>query len=82
VGSPATSYSVSHMGSFSGVKKRGREADHLPHSSVEIKNEWRYTYTPLYLYGFNSASYPTGSGFNSESVGRYFWHILCVSVGT
>jgi len=29
-----------------GVKRPGREADHLPPFSVEIKNSWSYTSTP------------------------------------
>jgi hypothetical protein len=28
------------------VKRPGREADHSPPSSVEVKNAWRYTSTP------------------------------------
>jgi hypothetical protein len=31
-----------------GVKRQGREADHSPPFSAEVKNEWRYTSTPLY----------------------------------
>jgi hypothetical protein len=30
-----------------GVKRPEREADHLPPSSAEVKNEWSYTSTPL-----------------------------------
>jgi hypothetical protein len=33
----------------SGVKRLGREADDSPPSSVEVKNEWRYTSTPNYV---------------------------------
>jgi hypothetical protein len=29
-----------------GVKRPGREADHSPQSSAEVKNAWRYTSTP------------------------------------
>jgi hypothetical protein len=29
-----------------GVKRLGREADHSPPSSAEVKNEWMYTSTP------------------------------------
>jgi hypothetical protein len=29
-----------------GVKRPGREADHLPPSVAEVKNAWRYTSTP------------------------------------
>jgi hypothetical protein len=29
-------------------KAAGREADHPPPTSAEVKNTWIYTYTPLY----------------------------------
>jgi hypothetical protein len=32
-------------GSFPGVKRPGREADHSPQSSAEVKNAWSYTST-------------------------------------
>jgi hypothetical protein len=32
----------------SGVKLPGREADHSPPTSVEVKNTWIYTSTPPY----------------------------------
>jgi hypothetical protein len=35
-----------------GVKRPGREADHLPPSSAEVKNAWSYTSTPpIRLHG-------------------------------
>jgi hypothetical protein len=35
-----------------GVKQPGREADHLPPSSTEVKNAWNYTSTPpIRLHG-------------------------------
>jgi len=30
-----------------GIKRPGREADHSPPSSAEVKNAWRYTSTPI-----------------------------------
>jgi hypothetical protein len=37
---------------YLGVKRPGREADHLTPSSAEVKNEWSYTSTPpIRLYG-------------------------------
>jgi len=33
-----------------GVKRPGREADHSPPPSAEVKNAWSYTSTPLW-YG-------------------------------
>jgi hypothetical protein len=32
-----------------GVKRPGREADHSPSSSAEVKNAWSYTCTPQYV---------------------------------
>jgi len=39
-------------GSFHGVKRPGREAEHLPPSSDEVKNAWR-----LYLHFPNTSSW-------------------------
>jgi len=37
---------------FPGVKRPGREADHLPPSSTEVRNSCTYTYTaPIRLHG-------------------------------
>jgi hypothetical protein len=33
-----------------GVKLPGREADHSPPSSAEVKNAWSYTSTPQYVF--------------------------------
>jgi hypothetical protein len=35
---------------FPAVKRPGREADHSPPSSAEVKNVWRYTSTPPYVF--------------------------------
>jgi hypothetical protein len=32
------------------VKRPGREADHSPPTSAEVKNSWIYTSTPLYVF--------------------------------
>jgi hypothetical protein len=34
----------------SGVKRQGREADHSPPFSAEVKNTWSYTSTPPYAF--------------------------------
>jgi hypothetical protein len=33
-----------------GVKRQGREADHLPPASTEVKKMWIYTSTPPYAF--------------------------------
>jgi hypothetical protein len=33
-----------------GVKRSGREADHSPPSSAEVKNAWSYTSTAQYVF--------------------------------
>jgi hypothetical protein len=39
------------QGSLSlGLKRPGREADHSPPSSPEVKNAWRYTSIPEYVF--------------------------------
>jgi hypothetical protein len=45
-----TSYKMGTGGSFSGVKRQGREADHSPPTSAEVKKMWIYTSTPPYVY--------------------------------
>jgi hypothetical protein len=35
---------------FLGVKRPGREADHSPPPSAEVKNAWSYTSTSLYAF--------------------------------
>jgi len=37
-------------GSFPGLKRPGREADHSHPSSAKAKNVWRYTSIPLRLH--------------------------------
>jgi hypothetical protein len=44
-----TSYTMGTGGSFLGVKRPGREADHSPRASAEVKQMWIYTCTPPYL---------------------------------
>jgi hypothetical protein len=46
------SYLVGNRGSFPGVKRPEREADHSPPSSAEVKNAWSYTSTtPIHPHG-------------------------------
>jgi hypothetical protein len=33
-----------------GVKRPGRDADHSPPTSAEVKNTWNYTSTPPYVF--------------------------------
>jgi hypothetical protein len=38
-------------GAFSlGVKRQGREADHSPSASAEVKKRWIYTSIPQYTF--------------------------------
>jgi hypothetical protein len=43
-----TSYKLCTGDSFPGVKRQGREADHSPPTSAEVKKMWIYTSTPPY----------------------------------
>jgi hypothetical protein len=45
-GAHRTSYTI-RTGSFGGVKRPGRGADHPPVPSAEFENEYSYTSTPL-----------------------------------
>jgi hypothetical protein len=44
------SYRMGAGGSFPGVRRPGREADHSPPCSAEVKNAWSYTFTPPYVF--------------------------------
>jgi hypothetical protein len=35
---------------FLGLKRPGREADHSPPTSAEVKKTWVYTFTPQYVF--------------------------------
>jgi hypothetical protein len=37
-------------GSFPGVKRQGREADHSPPTSAEVRKMWIHTSTPPYVF--------------------------------
>jgi hypothetical protein len=45
-----TFYPLGTWGSFLGVKWPGREADHSPPTSAEVKKTWVHTSTPLYAF--------------------------------
>jgi hypothetical protein len=45
-----TSYKMGSGGSFPGVKLQGREADHSPPTSAEVKKMCIYTSTPPYVF--------------------------------
>jgi hypothetical protein len=45
-----TFYPMDTGGSFPGVKRPGREADHLPPTSAEVKKMLVYSSTPLYAF--------------------------------
>jgi hypothetical protein len=45
-----TSYKMDTGGSFPGVKRQGREVDHSPPTSAEVKKMWNYTSTPLCVF--------------------------------
>jgi hypothetical protein len=40
-----------YRGLFPGVMRKGREANHLPPPSAEVKNDWSCLYSHLCLYG-------------------------------
>jgi hypothetical protein len=49
-GAHPTSYTMGTGGSFPGLKRPGREADHSPPANAEIKKMWIYTSTPPYIF--------------------------------
>jgi hypothetical protein len=54
-------------GSFPGVKRPGREADHSTPASAEVKKTWIYTSTPLYVF---MAKYRDDFTFLPEGYGK------------
>jgi hypothetical protein len=46
-----TSYKMGSGGSFPGVKRQGREADHSPSTSAEVKKMDLYIHSPIRLHG-------------------------------
>jgi hypothetical protein len=50
IGAVLASYPMGTRGSFRGVKRPGREADHSPPSSAEVRNAWSYTSSPQYVF--------------------------------
>jgi hypothetical protein len=66
---------------FPGVKRLEFEADHLPLSSAEVKNEWSSTSSPLYAFlrstvpdldEENNGGVFTGKDFALGSVAEFF----------
>jgi hypothetical protein len=45
-------------GSFPKIMRPGREVDHSPPPNTEVKNEWSYTSTPLYLHVWTRTNSP------------------------
>jgi hypothetical protein len=45
-----TSYPMGTEGSFPGVKRPGREGDHSPPATAEVKKMWIYTFTTPYAF--------------------------------
>jgi hypothetical protein len=50
LGPNPTSHKLGAGGSSAGIKRPGREADHSPSSSAEMKNTWSYTSIPPYVF--------------------------------
>jgi hypothetical protein len=62
-----------------GVKRSGREVDHLPNSSAEVKNAWSYTSIPsVHLQGVVKQSdkftfvFFLGVGWGADSTACFF----------
>jgi len=49
-GAHSASYPMDTGDSFTVIKRSGREADHSPPCSTEVKNVWCYTSTPPYVF--------------------------------
>jgi hypothetical protein len=78
-GAHPASYPVGNRGSFLGVKRPRREADHSPPPTAEVKkNEWIYTSTPpIRLHGV-ALKLSTGTSLLSYIVIQLVTYILRV----
>jgi hypothetical protein len=60
LGSYPASYSIDTITLSPGTEQPSHVADHSPPSSVNIKNEWRYTSTPplhgMYMHSFDTCT--------------------------
>ena len=65
-----------------GVKRSGREADHSPPSSAEVKTEWGCTFAPpLCLHGVLIWAFALETGFGGRWTGliwRRIWFSGCI----
>jgi hypothetical protein len=79
------------QGTFSGVKRPGREADYSALSSVEANVAWSYAFSSLYLmdvmlHRHTTVRYEAGkkfaeAGSTLADLWRSCWTDLCCSVG-
>jgi hypothetical protein len=52
-----------------GVKREGREADHSPPTSTDVKKMWIYTSTPQYAFiALSTATLPLQSGIEPATL--------------
>jgi hypothetical protein len=77
-GAHPASYPVGTRGSFHGVKRLGRESNHLPPSSAEVKNVWSYISTP------NTLSCPTFTFIRhlrsgSEGIDEFYVSMIAIA---
>ena len=57
-----------------GIKRLGREVDHLPASSAEVKNGWSYTSTP-HIYLHDAVSLLNGLANDKQFAWFWMWVI-------
>jgi hypothetical protein len=71
---------VFRAGAFSlGVKQPGREADNSPPSSAEVKNAWKYTSTPQYVFmAWCFVKHRDNFAFTFDRVAG--WHLVFSSI--
>ena len=76
-----------YRGSFSGVKRPGREIDHSPPSSTEVKDEWFCTSTLPYAFmpwtgGTSRSTVQNTTKYDFKYKNVYFYMKLKKGIGT
>jgi hypothetical protein len=63
-----------------GIKRLGREVNHLPPSGAEVKNEWNYTSVPLLCFhGLDRGNFTFLFGVLHSSL-KFYVHLLLIQI--
>ena len=75
-----------YYGRFVGIKRPERDVNHSPTSCAEVKNEWSYTSTPIYIHGVDREKFFVTSFllqrkfFSNTNLSRIWCEIWCTLI--